>query len=157
MGRGTGGLPVQAMQTYAIKSPVATHTRAASCREAGCAAFQRGWVTIVPEGPQADRVRALAATGLELPGVGWYRWRFSERPADGAPGLVEFTFPGGQLCFRFDQHRVSLDRPELFVVRKGDQRGNLGLIRSHGERGDLWVEDMQEHLHGVARTTGADR
>lgn len=142
-------LPIGAMQTYRVSSPRSTHTRPATCAEVGCAAYLKGWVTTVPRG--SDQERALrqyvgrhAPDGLRRDG--------KEVTAIGSPN-VEFLFNPGSPCFKASTHRVSLQRPELFLVRGGDWRANTGLIRRH-HRPEHWVEDMSETLDKVARRAG---
>lgn len=142
-------LPVQHMQTYRIASPVGTHTRPATCAEVGCTPYLQGWVTVVPASSPdpkaytADYVRAVAAGRVDH-----IRRHCTERAAEG--GLVEFHFPAGQRCFSESKHRKSLDRPEIYLVRGGDWRGNTGLIRRH-TRPEHWVEDMQTTLDKAGR------
>jgi hypothetical protein len=71
---------------------------------------------------------------------------FTERTEDGE---IVFTFQPGTPCFRVSTHRVKTGRPELFIVRDGDWRGNpTGQHRRH-TRPEFWVEDMSEHLDQI--------
>ena len=63
---------------------------------------------------------------------------------------VTFRFEAGQSCWRWTEHRIGIDRPEIYLVRGGDWRANTGLIRRHA-RPEHWVEDMQENLDAVER------
>lgn len=146
--RVTPKLPVTAVKTYGISSPQETHSRPATCAEVGCAAHAGGWVTTVDERTPLGRAQAshirrscvrdgAGVTRETLGGRRWYRERKD------AEGRTLFTFPAGQTCFA--EHVVSLDRPELFVVRDGDWRGNpTGRARQHTRAAD-WVEDFGEH------------
>ncbi len=139
-------LPVSAMQTYQISSPRTTHTRPGSCEEAKCKPWKNGWLTIVPKGsPQESLLRSLigrhAADGLV---------RHATEEPDAGDGMVGFRFEAGNPCFKASEHRVSLNRPELYLVKDGDWRGSRGLIRRHGKP-ELWVEDMQETFDAVER------
>jgi hypothetical protein len=116
--------------TYSIASPIATHTRPATCEEVNCPAYLSGWTTRAP----ADLVPVVQSSG--------------RRPAavtrDGAETV--FTFAPGTECFRSSTHRVSLDRPEVFLRRGGDWRGNpAGLSPYRHARPGDWVEDFAEH------------
>lgn len=137
-------LPVQAMQTYRVASPVQTHTRPATCPEVGCRHYTNGWKTIVPVGSEHEADVRNAAAGL----LDGYRRHFTERRA--GDGLVEFTFEAEQFCFRVTAHRKSLQRPEFYTVRGGDWRANTGLIRRH-TRAEHWVEDFATHQDKLAR------
>ncbi|WP_225840314.1 hypothetical protein [Streptomyces sp. NK08204] len=55
-------------------------------------------------------------------------------------GLTVFRFESGQRCFA--EHYT---RPEIYLVRDGDWRGNpTGRRRQHTRPAD-WVEDMAEN------------
>lgn len=142
-------LPVQKMQTYAIRRPVATHTRPATCEEVGCPDFLKGWITRIPAGsPQVDLV--IKAARGEIDGL---KRPFRELTGRGYltnAGEREFLFESGSPCFRATTHRIGIDRPEIYLVRGGDWRANTGLIRKH-TRPEHWVEDMQENLDAVER------
>jgi hypothetical protein len=146
------GMPVGAMKTYSVRSPIETHTRPATCEEAGCEHWRDGWVTVVDEATdlgmgQAAYIRA-EMNDVRKPGqpkVG-QRWYYEDRADD---GRTVFRFDAGQPCFRAEAHRVSLERPEFYTVRGGDWRADTGLIRQHA-RPDDWVEDFaghQDRLH----------
>jgi hypothetical protein len=140
MFRITPNLPASAYKTYHITSPISTHYRTGTCAEAGCLAYRHGWQTSVDEATdlgqrQAHYIRKLAGR------------RFVERRTE--LGLTAFTFEPGQQCFA--EHKVSLDRPELYVVRGGDWRGNpTGDVRKHAGP-DSWVNDFAEHQDRIAR------
>jgi hypothetical protein len=151
--RPPAALPVQAMQTYRIAAPLSTHTRPASCAEAGCQAHAHGWITKVDERTdlgmaQAAYIRAECVTELLAASpAGRGRRRYLEHHTP--EGLTEFRFPAGQQCFAADSHRVPLERPQLFLVQGGDHRARTGLIRRH-DRPEHWVEDFSESLDRTA-------
>jgi len=133
-------MPVTAYKTYRIASPVSTHFRPATCAEAGCGAYLNGWTSTIDETTvlgqqQAHYIRKQSGRGYReerLPG-----------------GLTQFTFDAGQRCFAND-HQVRLDRPELYIVRGGDWRGNpTGESRQHQNAQD-WIEDFGEHQQRLA-------
>lgn len=133
--------PPAAYRTYAITAPRQTHWRAATCAEVGCAAHTHGWTTTVDISTELGQ------------GQAYYIRRESGRSyteETTGPGLVRFTFGPGQRCFRSDTHRVRTGRPEIFVVRGGDWRGNpVGDKRQH-TRAEHWVEDFAEHQDRIA-------
>lgn len=134
-------LPSSALKTYQIVAPKQTHTRAATCAEVQCPAYLNGWVTRVPAGsPQEQFIRSGANTRTfnETTGV-----------KDLGAGVVEFMFNPGQRCFRAEEHRISLEREPLYLVRDGDFRGFTGR-RQHARAAD-WVDDFATHQDGVAR------
>ncbi len=130
-------LPVTAMQTYAVSAPAATHWREATCREVDCPMHLNGWQTLVDERTALGRAQA-----------GYIRHKsvrsFSE--ARDAAGLTVFTFPAGQTCFR--QHRVRVEREEIFIKFPGDHRGRTGEARVL--RPQDWVDDFAEHQEKLA-------
>ena len=124
-------MPVTAYKTYQAVLPLATHWRAATCEEAGCGYYLAGWQTIVPAGSELEAL--VRGSGR----------RFTEAAQPG--GLIEFTFPAGQACFRAAAHRVPTGRPERLFVRDGDWRGNpTGQVREHTRPQD-WQEDFAGH------------
>jgi len=127
--------PVQAYKTYAVRQPLATHWRKATCEEINCPAFLNGWVTRVPWGsPEADYIIA-----------GRHRRRFKETTGiDSAER--EFMFAPGQPCWRASEHQAPLGRPPLFIVRGGDYRGNPAGDRRVHVRAEDWRDDLGEHL-----------
>lgn len=132
--------PPQAYQSFQIASPVSTHFRTGTCEEAGCLAHQHGWQTSVDESTdlgqrQAYYIRKLAGR------------KFAERRTE--LGLTAFVFEAGQKCFA--EHKVPLDRPEIYIVRGGDFRGNpRGDVRRHSGP-DAWVNEFAEHQDRLAR------
>lgn len=138
------GLPVSAMQTFSLASPIRTHYRPALCAEVECEAWRGGWATIVDERTdlglgQAAWIRATYRDRAKPAQVrGDDRWYRERRLED---GRTSFEFEAGQRCFAADSHRVPLERPCLYVVRGGDWRANTGLIRRHVSADD-WAEDL---------------
>lgn len=128
-------LPASSMQTYNITSP-ADREIVATCQQVGCGAWRNGWETVVNEATDlGTRQAAYIRTGS--------RRTFREQKT--AAGLTVFRFESGQRCFA--EHKT---RPEIFVVRDGDWRGNpTGRVRRHKNPAD-WVEDFALHQQGVA-------
>jgi len=136
-------LPVRAMQTYKVSRPAATHSRPATCEEVECPDFVKGYVVRLPRGD--DRIALLreAAAG-RVDGL-----KRSMADVTGIDSAEQVFLMNGP-CLKATQHRVPIDRPEIYLVRGGDWRANLGLIRKHA-RPEHWVEDMQESLDATAR------
>lgn len=138
-------LPVGAVKTYQISSPPATHSRPATCAEAGCGNHIYGWRTDIDESTEFGQRQAYYIRNQ-------CGRRFAE-DRNQAPGLTIFTFEPGQTCFyRLGEkgmdpvrpHWVPLGRPEIYLVHGGDWRANTGLMRRHASPTD-WVEDFGEH------------
>jgi hypothetical protein len=126
--------PVEAYQTYQVLSPRDTLIRAA-CEQVGCLQWRHGWETPVDEG--TDLGQAQAAYIRQRSGR-----TFTERRT--GEGLTVFRFESGQRCFA--DHST---RPESYLVRAGDWRQHLGVIRRHVWPADF-VEDMGEQLQTIA-------
>lgn len=124
-------LPAGAYQTFAIKAPVSTHFRPATCAEVECPNYLHGW-----------RVRVEALTPELLHTAKTSGRRYVEQPI--AQGETWLVFEAGQPCFRASQHRARLDRPELYLVRGGDWRQSFGQTRQH-TRPEHWVEEFAEN------------
>lgn len=127
-------MPVQGMQSFEIASPVETHHKVISCKEAGCQRYRDGWRTV------------LDVSTLE--GARQARWiiNYSGRKykLEEVGNVLTFTFPAFQRCF--GKHTKPLERPELYIVRDGDWRGNpTGKTMQH-TRPEHWVEHSAETL-----------
>jgi len=126
--------PVGAFQTYRIISPPDRSVRAA-CEQVGCQAWLYGWETRLDERTPLGQAQALyirADSGRTF------------RELRTAEGLTVFRFEPRQRCFA--EHRT---RPEMYLVRGGDWREDLGLIRQHQRPVD-WVEDFSLHQDRLA-------
>lgn len=135
-------LPAHAYKTYQIITPLSTHFRPATCTEVDCPQQAGGWRTTVDERTnlgqgQAHYIRSESGR------------RFTEHRDEA--GLTVFTFEAGQRCFAADKHRVRLDRPEHFLVRGGDWRGDpMGGRPFLHSSPDNWVEDFALHQQDVS-------
>lgn len=129
-------------QTFAIKAPVQTHTRKATCAEVDCQMAEKGWVTVVDLGTELGQKQAYY--------IKHQSGRSYTKEATPNPNVVRLIFKGGQECFQ--EHRVSLDRPANFIVKGGDWRGNPRgtAVRRH-TKPEYWVEEMQENLQAVRK------
>ena len=127
-------MPPHAYQSFVILSP-SDHLVRTACPEAGCTKWRTGWTGIVDERTELGRLQA-----------GYIRTEsgrtFTELRT--AEGLTVFRFEPYQRCF--DDHGT---RPERYLVRGGDWRGNPRReIRRHTRPAD-WVEHSAEHLDSL--------
>lgn len=119
--------------------------RPATCEEAGCVPYQRGWRTVVRVGSPEEALLRRACMGLE----DGQRRHFVETNQPG--GMVEFLFEPGQPCLAVSTHKVSAEREGLWLRRDGDWRAHTGRSRRY-DRPDQWVDDLhtvttkREHL-----------
>lgn len=125
----------RAYMTFASRSPLATHSRKATCAEVGCRHYQEGW-TIPLKGidPQLEYVARHAGRQFrEVDGVDF--------------GIGEgryLVFPPGQPCFRSESHRVSLERAAFYFVGRGDHRSFD--IRQAAQRSEEnWIDQFANH------------
>lgn len=133
-------LPVEAVKTFQIAAPLSTHFRPSTCEEAGCGKHREGWLSLIDEGTDLGKKQA------------WYIRNQSGRQfkedRNQMPGLTAFIFEPGQQCFA--QHKTRLDRPEFYIVRDGDWRGNpTGQRRQHANADDF-VDDFANHQQVLA-------
>lgn len=128
-------------QTFQVTSPIATHTRKGSCEEAECPQYARGWrmkLDLTTDLGQKQAYYIKHSSGRSYKVVGQ------------ADGLVELEFSANQPCFQ--EHRVRLDRPEIYRVKGGDFRGNplRTLTRVH-KKAEYWVEEFAETQDKINR------
>jgi hypothetical protein len=123
--------PREAYQTFTVRSRPDRQLKSA-CERAGCVAWRYGWESVIDE--STDLGKQQAAYIRQTAGR-----TFKEQST--AAGLTVFRFESGQRCFAEHQ-----SRPELYLVRDGDFRGNpTGRRRVHTRPAD-WVEHMQEEF-----------
>ena len=133
-------MPVTAVKTFGIKAPKHSHFRPATCAEVDCSMYLTGWKSTIDETSELGQEQAYYIRN----GSGR---RFTE-DRNTAPGMTVFVFEAGQKCFR--AHDQRLDKPELFIVRGGDWRGNpTGEFRQHANAAD-WVDDFGNHQDQLA-------
>lgn len=136
-------LPATAYQTYQIMAPVETHWREATCAEVACPNLEHGWVTRVREETDAEVAQGYTLGRRQAHYIRTTSGRryVEHRTPD---GITEFVFEPGQTCF--GQHRVKTGRPEYFLRRGGDWRGDpTGARPFLHQRAQDWVEDFALH------------
>lgn len=137
----TPALPAQHMKTYSIVAPKATHWRPATCADVDCSNYLHGWQTRVDESTELGQ-----AQGYYIRNQAGRRYTEVREAA-----ITTFTFEAGQTCFLGDQHVARVDRPEIYVVRDGDHRGNpRGTKPRIHTTPEAWVDDFGEHQERLA-------
>ena len=129
-------MPVGAYKTFQIVAPISTHFRKATCEEANCPHYLNGFRTRVDE--RTDLGQAQAHYIRKQSGR-----RFTEERDE--VGLTVFTFEPGQRCFNSDDHKVRLEREEIFLTRGGDWRGNPTGERYRHTNPEFWTEEFSLH------------
>lgn len=124
-------MPTRSYKTFAVKSPINTHFRRATCAEVSCAAYAQGWTL---------RIELLSPELLHLARTSGKR--FTEVQL--AAGHTVLVFEAGQPCFA--EHKIPLGRPEIYLVGRGDWRSfNPRQARQH-TRPEDWVDECSTHL-----------
>lgn len=138
----TPALPAHAYKTYQVAAPISTHYRPATCQEFDCQAMIRGWKTVVDTSTELGQRQAHYIRTES-------RRKFREERNMADQRVVMFCFEPGQICFA--SHQVRTERPEVYLVRDGDWRGNpRGTTpRRHANAQD-WLEDFSEHQGRLA-------
>jgi hypothetical protein len=129
--------PAHAYKTYSIKAPISTHFRPATCAEVGCPNYTDGW-RIRVEGLTPDLIYTARNSGRK-----YTELEISEKEH-------WLVYEAGQPCFQVSQHRTRVERPELYVVRDGDHRGNpRGTARRVHANAEDWADDLHEHTDKI--------
>ena len=123
--------PAHTYKTYQILAPISTHFRDATCAEAECDGWKNGWLTIVPTGSEQDEYIRHGSGRVYLVEV-----------LEG--GLTKFSFRPDQRCFQ-GPHKLRIERPEIFLRRGGDWRGNPTRESYTHQNAADWTEDFSEH------------
>lgn len=124
-------------KTYQIAAPVGTHYRKATCAEVNCEAYRNGWT--FREADLDSRLLYIVTHS----GKKWTRKRLTD---DGDWYLV---FEAGQSCFAAPSHRVSLERPELYLVGRGDWRSYVPR-EARRLSPENWLDDCRTHQATLA-------
>lgn len=138
-------LPPQAMQTYRILAPLATHWKPVTCAQTGwcpgpepCGQCTAGWLMPIDE-----------ATDLGQRQAAYLRRQSGRTFREQRSGaLTIFTFAGGQRCFQdhpAHEHRARVEREERFLITGGDYRGNPRRTRPVELSAGSWADDFGEH------------
>lgn len=130
-------LETQQYKTYQIASPVTTHYRRATCAEVECAAYLNGWTY-----READLDAKLRYVVTHA-GKQYSRKQLTEG------GDWYLVFEPGQSCFSVMSHRKTLERPEIFLVGKGDWRSYMPR-EARRMRAEDWVDDCANHQATLA-------
>lgn len=123
-------------QTYSIHAPLSTHWRKATCVEVACPNYLNGWRVRVEHLPP-ELLHQARTSGR----------RYTELAV--REGETYLVYEAGQPCFEASTHRARVERPELYVIRDGDARGNPTGRRRQVD-GVAWNDDFGEHQERIA-------
>lgn len=119
-----------AAQRFEVSAPLQTHWERATCEDIDCAEYLNGWITVLPVGDPL--ILTLRASGR----------RFTEDQT--ADGLMRFTFPAGQECFRSSLHRAGIGRDPIYRWANREMR-----MQPRSITGTEWQERFEETLYGL--------
>lgn len=124
-------------KTYQIASPISTHYVKATCAEIDCEAYTNGWT--FREADLDPQLLHIVTTA----GKRYHRKQLTEG------GEWYLVFEPGQPCFGASNHVRKTDRPELYLVGRGDWRSYQPRT-ARRMRAEDWVDDCQNHQATLA-------
>lgn len=127
----------EAYQTYQILAPVSSHFRPATCEEINCPNYVNGW-RVRADVLDEKMIHTATHSGRKFE---WVRVSELEN---------WLVFEAGQPCFNSSGHRTRIDKPELFLIRQGDHRGNPRGTEPRRLHVDDWQDDFQNHQDKLA-------
>lgn len=130
-------MPTHAYKTFAVRSPLSTHHRKATCAEVSCPDYTNGWYLLL-DGLPEELLYVATHSGK----------RYQRGEFNGQPALI---FEAGQACFRESMHTKPLDRPEFYFVGRGDWRSFSHRKAQQFERPEHFVETFATHLENIKR------
>lgn len=142
MNRITPSVGAEHYKTYQITAPVSTHFVTGPCDgdTFTCRAAENGW-----------KMRIDLSTDLGQAQAYYIKYESGRKYTSEKVGdqLFELTFASGQPCFGV--HRKRIDRPENYVVKGGDFRGNpRGIAPRIHTKPEFWLEDFAENQDRIA-------
>lgn len=147
MGHIEPAMAPSAYKTYAVVAPLSSHFRPATCAEVDCPHYVNGWGVRIHQLPPEDQAALRVAT-FNRDGR-TYRYSYVEREMEA--GETWLLYKPGQPCFQASRHRTRIERPELYVVRDGDHRGNPRGTKARLHQNPAhWQEDFAEHQQKLA-------
>lgn len=138
----TSRLLPQDTKRYQFKAPPSTHYRPATCAEVDCPWYLDGFQVRLDEATADGAARAayLRADGVRDGTAGLRPQgsdvRYYRETREG--GVTVFTYPPGTRGMGC-QHRIRLERPEIYIVRSGLAKPRIHTSAEH------WVEDFANH------------
>lgn len=126
--------PAQLYETFGIRAPKSTHWIPATCEDVNCQYMVRGFKVSVDETKTTGLANASALRKDPQRSPKEYRDEF---------GMTIFEYPAGTRCM--GEHTKRLDKPEIFIVKGGDHRGNpKGTPTRTHTKPEFWVEEFAE-------------
>lgn len=130
----------QNYRTYAMRAPLRTHWRPATCEEYECLEFLNGFVITIDLSTELGQKQHHYLTHDKTRRGSLQRISLE---------LVKIVYGPGNRCFNWGEHKVPIGRPPLLIAREGDWRGNpRGIVRRH-TRVEDWVEDSANNIDRI--------
>lgn len=136
-------------QTYQVKAPKPTHFRPATCEEVDCPNWRHGFMTLCDESTEDGARRAAYIRQDKTRSCSEQRG-FDHPDHQIDPSITVFVYRPGQECFARAEHALPNGRPELYVLRGGDLRGNPTQKLRQFRNPQDWVDDFGEHQNKLA-------
>lgn len=135
-------MATQNYRTFAIRSPLSTHHRRATCVEVECPDYQNGWYLKLEGLP--EELRYIATHSGK-------RYTQGEVMLPTGEVFQALIFEAGQACFNAPTHTVPLGRPEFFFAGRGDYRSFSHRKAQQFDKAEHFVESFEEHLAAIRR------
>jgi len=114
------------VEHWALKAPIGSHFRPATCEEVNCDDYTHGWDTLIPPTLPGQQLVAMIR---EVYQPGQYTVTQDEL------GGTVYRFAAGTPCLRRVRHRIRSERDYLYLA------GNHGFVPS-----DEWADRLNDRL-----------
>jgi hypothetical protein len=135
-------MPAANYKTYAMRSPVRTHWRPATCEEFECQDYKYGFVTTIDVSTELGQRQHHFLTHDTKRRYHIQRVSLT---------VFKFVYGPGNICMGYRDHRVPIGRPPKLLVVGGDWRGNPRQEIVRHQRVEHWVEDFSLHTAMLAQ------
>lgn len=125
-------MPAGAYKTFTVVAPLSTHFRPATCAEVECDKYLNGW-RVRTDTLDEQMIHTATHAGRK------FQWLHVSEMENW------LVYEAGQACFQASTHRTRVDKPELFIVRDGDWRGNPRGTEPEKHNADTWVDSFAHH------------
>ncbi len=133
-----------AFTSFGMRAPLHTHFIELPCSVAQCYRYVHGWTTTLDPG----REEHLPLIQHIVSGRSGRRYTRGENTPE---GYMTFHFAPGQPCFRNSHHERDWERPELYVVRRGDFRTPHSQREPRQMSFDNWIEAFDSNQNALVK------
>lgn len=126
--------PAHLYTTFGIRTKESEHWRQATCEETNCGYYIKGFNVEVDESKPIGEKNAVLLRQDKTR---------SPKESHNEYGMTVFSYPPGTNCM--NKHQVRIPKPEIFIVKGGDHRGNpKGTPTRIHTKAEFWVEEFAE-------------